>query len=175
MYKFFDMIEWIKPKDSECKGAYFYGYSINDRERSYLQEFYNRLSIYSRINLHQIKKDDGWYYLIPPKDLSIDPDLSTKFWERSYGIRCTNIQEVMICFASFNPNTVEYIYEHSEDFILKYLGMIKKIRPIHKNDYHYVKGEMGKYLRATQYDRRNLLKDNTYTENFLDFVRENVD
>jgi hypothetical protein len=43
------MIEWIKPKDPDCRGAYFYGYEINDREISYLQEFYNRLSIYSRI------------------------------------------------------------------------------------------------------------------------------
>lgn len=169
------MIEWTTPADPECRAAYYHGIALYEREKTYLKSLYRNLNVHSFIELYKAKKDDGWYYIIDIIETIGDPTLNTFFWERTNAIRCTNIEELIICFAAYNPNCVDCIYEHNEDFVIGYLSVIKDLRPIRESDYFYLKGKLGEFLKAKRYDRRTLIMENTYSERFLNFVKENID
>jgi hypothetical protein len=156
------MIEFINFSSREVESIREYGEILSGREFNYLEQKF-KWGIYCPINLHSIRKDDGWYH---------------NFWQQVLKeckmIRYSKIQEVMTCIAVANTNSLEYIYDHNEDFILELLELVKiKQGVIYRDNIYYIKGDIGEFLKAGSYDRKRLLREKKYSDKFLTFVSEN--
>jgi hypothetical protein len=155
------MIELINFSSREVESIHEYGEILSGREFSYLEQKF-RSGIYCPINLHSIRKDDGWYYVLNGKPIGCKI------------IRCSKIQELMTCIAVADTNSLEYIYDHYEDFILELLELVKiKQGVIYRDHIYYIKGDIGEFLKAGSYDRKRLLREKKYSDKFLTFVSKN--